>query len=183
MTVLAPVLSTLAAGGAAATLTTGLAIGSTVLGAAAQAQAGSYQAAVLQRQAAAETRNADRVVFAGQQSQADQDAAAAAQLGSETARQAASGFRLDSASFMRRNEINKFLARRDAQRIRYDSDVQAQNLRANAATLQANATAARPSFMDLLSTGLGIGSDLITGASLVNRNKAAQIRRDSVGVY
>lgn len=184
MAFLAPILGTLASGAAlgATGLTTALSIGSTVIGGIGQMQAGNYQSAILQRQAEAERRNAERVSFTGQLNQQEQDAAATAQMGAETAAMSASGFTLNSASFSRRAALTKILSRRDALRIRNDADVQAQNLTANASTLEANAAAAKPGLMDWIGLGLNVGSDLLTGASMVNRNKAQQIRRDSVGV-
>ena len=185
MAILAPVLGTLAGGAAlgGTALSTALSVGGTVIGGIGKMQAGNYQSAILSRQAEAERRNAERVQFAGQITQQEQDVAAAAQIGAETAQMAGSGFALNSASFARRAALTKILARRDALRIRNDADVQAQNLKANAATLDANAASAKANWTDWLSMGLNAGSDLITGASMVNRNKAQQIRRDTVGVY
>lgn len=188
MAPIVPILGLLAGGvGTAATvgvgLSTALSLGSTVLGGIASIKAGQFQSAVLRRQSASEKLNAERVVYSGQINQQEQDAAANAQMGQETAQQAASGFSLNSSSFAQRANLLRVLTRRDSLRIRNDADIQAQGLNANAATLAANAQQAKPGFMDYLQIGLGVGSDLITGATMINRNQANLVRRDSVGVH
>lgn len=170
-------------GGLAATLSTGLAIGGTVLSTISGIQAAQFQAAILDQQAAIELGNARRIRQAGSIEAQEADFAALAAIGAETARQGASGVSLNSPSFVRRRARNKVNASTNRLRIIDDAEVQASNATARASAASASASAKRGSIgFGVLSGLIGVGDDLISGASLINESKARRLNRTAVGV-
>jgi hypothetical protein len=139
----------------------------------AQAQ---YQGAIAQRQAALLDEQADHVSQRGQIDQQETDFAALQQMGVEQGRMAASGFSTNSTSFTRRSAITKILARRDALRVREDAERESLSLRNAAEAKRAEAAAAkRSALFSLFEGAMGMGSDLIGSATLVNRRKIAEL--------
>lgn len=158
-----------------------LAVGGTIFSTLSQYQAGKYQQAVLNQQAATAEENAKRERFAGQVEQQDRDFEALAVIGQERAFQGARGFSLSSGSVDRRLRLSSIMARRDSLRIRNEAEVRATNYQADAAGARAEAAqAGRSAKFGLIEGAFGVGSDLISGAARVNQKKAAAIRRDSI---
>lgn len=179
MAFLAPVAG--AAGGlSAGTLIS--AVG-TLFGAMSQMQMAKYQAAVAERNAAVAEDNAKKQREVGQVDQQEQDFEARAILAEEQNRQAASGFQLSSTAFARRNATLRILARRDALRIRDDAERKAISFENEAQGHLESAQMSRMSGRNALIGGLfGVASDLVGGATLVNRTTASRVSRTARGV-
>jgi hypothetical protein len=175
----APLLASLGAG----SVVGGLATAGSLIGGVSSFLSGQYQAGVLRNQAAVADQNAARAIFAGQITQQDQDISARQAIDQDIAAQAASGLTLSSGTFARRRDSLRILARRDALRTRNDAEVQAQGLKAGASAARAEARQTSfGSFLSLIETGFNVKADLINSAGLVASSKAAQIRRDTLGV-
>ena len=184
---LASVGTAVTAGG---TLSTLLTVGSTVAGLAAsrantraQQQAANFQASVAQRNAQMLQNNAADTRQAGQINQQERDMESAAILAEDQTRMAGSGFELNSTTFNRRTRAGRILARRDALRIRQDADRDAVSMENQADGEQVTAQSAKRAGRNALVAGLfDVGSGLIDGATMVNRNRALRINREARGV-
>lgn len=179
---LAPVAGAVAGGGLS-TLSTLVSVVGTVAGAMGQMQMANYQAAVAERNAQVAQDNAKLQRQVGQSDQQEQDFEAAALLAETKTQQAGSGFSLSSTSFQRRNQTLRMLARRDALRVRDDAERKAISFENEAQGEVESAQMSRQAGRNALFQGIiGVGSDLISGASLVNRKRASQITRQASSV-
>lgn len=159
-----------------------LAVAGTALSGLAQFQASRAQEAILKRQAQVAEINAQQAVASSQVAQQDRDFNALQEIARVEAGQGASGFSFGSGSFGRSREQLRTLARRDSLRIRQQGDAEAQNFRTQGASARAQAKLeSRSRMFNLVSTGLGIGNDLLTGAARVNQRRASDIRREAIG--
>jgi hypothetical protein len=155
----------------------------TLIGAMGQMQMANYQAAVAERNAQIARENAKTQRQVGQIDQQEQDFEAAMVMSEERAKQAGSGFQLNSTAFQRRNTTMRMLARRDALRIRDDAERKAiafeNEAQGEVESAQMSRMAGRNS---MLQGVLGFGTSLISGAASVNRIRANQISRGARGV-
>jgi hypothetical protein len=155
----------------------------TLIGAMGSMQMANYQAAVAERNAQIADENAKTQRQIGQIDQQEQDFEAAMVLSQERAKQAGSGFQLNSTAFQRRNTTLRMLARRDALRVRDDAERKAVAFENEA---QGELESARMSKMagrnSMLQGVLSFGTSLISGASQVNRIRANQISRGARAV-
>lgn len=177
MSFLAPLTGAAAGAGGLGTI---LQLSGTIMGALGSMQAANYQSALAERQAAMMEQQANDVRQAGQVNQQERDVEAAAIIGRERGRQAGSGFEGGSTSFRRRNRSASILARRDALRIRQDAEREAIGLENQAQGARATASNyKRAGRFSLLEGVFGGATDLVNGATFVNRRRAMQINRDA----
>jgi hypothetical protein len=169
--------STAAAGATTASLaSTGAGLLSTGVGIVGNFMANRYQQGILAQQAAIERRNAEMTRDAGRKSAQDADIVAADAISEEVARQAASGFSIGSPSYLRRIMRTRALAGLNRERIVDDADRQATSSlnRAAAADAEANQSK-RAGYFNLIAGGLNLGSDLLSGSTLLERSKQKRI--------
>jgi hypothetical protein len=182
MDAIVAVITTAFSGGAG--LSTGLALASTAVSGISSIAQNKYQATVLARAAKTEQENAARIRAAGAQQAQQQDVEAREIIEGEIARMGASGFAIDSFSSRGRIAKNRRLSSIDRQRIVEDAELQAKSSdnQANAYIAEAK-QAKRASIFDLIGIGIGAGTDLVSGANLVNKIKSARITNSSRTVY
>lgn len=141
-----------------------------------------YNEAILRNNAAVEDANAERAAYLGQLNQQDQDYAALAELGQISSIDATRG--IAGPSLALRRERLKGLARQDAERLRQDANLDAQNKRQRAQDLQFEAgqekSSRGPAAIGLLFSG---AQTLLGAAETINTRKANTIRREAQGVY
>lgn len=163
--------------------TAGAGLVSTVAGGILQFAQGRYQSAMMLRMAAQEEENAARIRTAGNKEAQMQDMAAVEEIADTIAQQGASGFSLNSGSFVRRQGRLRELATRDRTRIVEDASAQAQSAQNRAASYRAEASAAKPSlFLSLLNMGLGINKSLISGINLNSSSAITGINNTARGI-
>lgn len=139
---------------------------------------GMKQAKVAEQTA---NENAQRASFTGQVSAQDADFEAAAAIANEQESRAFSGFAATSGSFLRADRRNRILARRDAERIRQDADLEASQYKAKAAEARSERRGMLMQGMfDTLSGVMDMKTSLISDSTLVNTRKAQAVNR--VGV-
>jgi len=139
-----PVISTAiaagtAAAGTAATAATLVTAGTAIVSGIASFQASNYQAAVAKANQFIVDSNAIRSIEESQLEQQEQDDLTAALLGSQTAKQGASGLAVGSTSFQQARSTGRRLGRLDALRIRDKGVVEAINFQNQSAFLGAEA--------------------------------------------
>lgn len=128
----------------------------------AQNQAQNYQEALALRNAEIQNENAKRAVTAAQINQQDQDFRARQEIADYEATFGASGLSLASDTFIQNKRGLQTLARRDAENIRYEGELQKQNYLQSAAGATAEANNARNN-----KTGIAVGGALNIGSSLI----------------
>lgn len=159
---------------------TALSVGSTLVSGIAAFQQNRMQAKLAKQQAEIAQENAKRARFRSQVEQQDQDILARAVLGELASSQAASGLDFASGSFASRRKAAQILARKDSLNIRQGGELEAQNFEQQALDARFEAKQAkRAGTFSLLSTAFDTGSSLISGASKINKIKAAGIRRQA----
>lgn len=167
----------LGVGGAAATATGvgTLAAGLGVVGSIYSTVYGMKQAKIAERVA---NENAERATFTGQVSAQDADIEAAAAIAAEEESNAFSGFDKSSGTFARVSRRNRILARRDAERIRNDADLESYQYKVQAT--EARTERRNIGFKGMLDTIGGVidmKTSLISDASLVNQRTARNINK------
>lgn len=131
--------------------------------------ANNYNAAVATRAAMIRDQNANRLLEAGRKEAQMQDEQAAAAIADDIALSAASGFSVNSPSFVRRRQRTTELAGRDRANIVEDSILAAKSEREGAASLRSEASQyKRSNLFTLLSGAIGVGDTLIGGANLTS---------------
>lgn len=139
-----------------------------------------FQEQVLKNQAEYQEQLAMRENLRGQVEQQEQDFDALRQMGANEVSRAGSGFELSSPGFNRARRRESVLARRDALRIRADSDARVRGFENEAATLRTEAgSTALARRNNIASTTLNVGSSLISGADMINRSTARRLRREA----
>lgn len=129
----------------------------------------SYQSALATRTAKLEEENARRILDAGQKDAQMQDLQAAEAIADEIALNAASGFSVNSPTFVRRRTRLHELATQDRSRIVEDARVQGQAAMERAAGARAEAKAAKRSgFFAFLEAGLTGYNSLLGDANLAS---------------
>lgn len=131
---------TLAAGGTAATALTA---GASILGGVTAMQAGNYQAAVAKQNAEVATQNAENESLAMQQQQMRSDHEYAAQIGEQTAIQAASGLDILGRSQFMARDVTARTGQEQAMDIRLQGENKARGLLQDAANFRAEAKQAK----------------------------------------
>ena len=167
-----------ATGGAAAA--SGLSTLSTVLGIGGGLYQALYQRQIARSAAKVADANAERASFASQVSAQDRDIEAAAILAEGNARRAHSGFSVSSGTFARIDRRNRVMARRDAERIRQEGDLEAAQYKEKAAEARAEArNIGIDAIFDTVGGYLDLKTSLISDAALVSKRKTNQVNRIS----
>jgi hypothetical protein len=136
-----------------------------------------------QAEAAAEVAddNAKQARQSGQVSAQEADLEAATILANVDARQGATGFTLSSPSFVRRQQRNRVNAKINRERTIEDSERQATSSTNEGQNLRLSAkNAAGERRYNRIAGALQIGTDLISGATAVNKDRAARLDRNRV---
>lgn len=164
-------------------LSTAVTIAGTLMSGIGAFQSSQYQAAVLERQAEIDKRNADMAIERGQVRAQEADIDAMFAMGAEKARQGASGFSTNSPSFVQRRRRNRATADLNRRRLVEDSQIESMNFRDSAATNRIEAQGARSAGRNaLFGTAFQIGTDLISGAQLTRETKARRLNRQALGI-
>lgn len=122
--------------------------------------------------------NASRASFAGQVAAQDADMEAAAAIAAEQEARAFSGFTTTSGTFERATRRNRILARRDAERIRQDANLQSSQFKAQASEARAERRGlALKGFFDAIGGAVDMRTSLISDSSLVNQRTARNINK------
>lgn len=160
-----------AIGGASTLSAIGTGIG--IIGSLRQA---NYQKAIADNQAQLMQQQAEQTRRRGEIEQQETDFAALREMGANEARRAGTGFSLGSTSFNRSRRLEGILARRDALRIRDNAEREALGLqnRAESARLEGKLTK-QAGIFNAVGGAFTLGGDLISGATLANKRKAAEL--------
>lgn len=172
-----------AAGTSASLAATGAAVAGTVISGVGAFMQIQQQRAMLAEQIRIEKENELRQAAAGREEAREADLEAAFALSQERAQFGSSGFSLTSTSYERRAARNRINARINRERIVEDADLQAESARNRQRGLQMErAGLGRQAAFSLLETGLNFGSDLITGSTLIESNRARRLNTQASGV-
>jgi hypothetical protein len=162
---------------------TGLAAASSILTGFSALQQSRYQAAVLSQQMEVEQKNVANINQAAQTEAMEADQDAAAFMAEDQVRLAASGFSLGSPSYLRRIARNRLVAQENSRRILDDGARAVESTQNRIAGLQSEKSGLKKSAgFTLLSTGLALTNDWLSGANLVSENAARRTNTTASGV-
>lgn len=170
----------LSAGSVLSGIGTAVSVVGSVLGGVAANQAGQYQAAVAENNAAIAEQNMESASTAAQQQQLQSDNEIAAFIGSQEAQQSASGLSTTGRSQLLTRRSAARIGRLDAQNIRRQGEAEARNFAQQAADFRGEAgQAKRAGQFGLVKGILGAGSSLIGAASPTRSPLGNSFRRNN----
>lgn len=176
MAVIAPAIAALGGGSTLLGVGTALSAIGSGIGIVQSMRQASFQADVANNQAILAEQQAVQARQRGAIEAQETDFAALAEMSRLEAKRAGSGFGLGSTSFNRSRRLERLLADRDRLRVVDNAEREALSLENQAASSRTEAKAAKQAGrLNAIGGAFTLGSDLITGATLVNKRKATQL--------